>query len=51
MTSAADFLRGAAIVAGRDLRSNARGLKVWIISGLTLLLVLIAAFGIAAVVP
>ena len=41
-----DVFRGSLIVAGRDLRSNARGLKVWIISGLTLLAILGAAFGI-----
>ena len=51
MTSrVADLFRGALIVAGRDLRSNVHGLKVWIISGLTLLAVLGAAFGIGAVV-
>jgi ABC-type transport system involved in multi-copper enzyme maturation permease subunit len=44
-----DLFRGSVIVAGRDLRANARGLKVWIISGLTLLAVLGAAFGIGAV--
>lgn len=44
-----DLLRGTLIVAMRDLRSNGRGLKVWIICGLTLLAVLGAAFGIAAV--
>ncbi len=42
-----DVFRGALIVAGRDLRANSRGLKVWIICGLTLLAVLAAAFGIA----
>ncbi len=42
----ADAFRGALIVAGRDLRSNARGAKVWAISGLTLLAILVAAFGI-----
>jgi ABC-type transport system involved in multi-copper enzyme maturation permease subunit len=41
-----DAFRGALIVASRDLRANARGLKVWIISGLTLLAILGAAFGI-----
>ena len=41
-----DAFRGSLIVAGRELRSNARGLKVWIICGLTLLLVLAASFGI-----
>ena len=41
-----DVFRGSLIVAGRDLRSNARGLKVWMISGLTLLAILGAAFGI-----
>ena len=46
----ADVFRGALTVAMRDLRSNSRGLKVWIISGLTLLAVLGAAFGIGAVV-
>ena len=45
-----DAFRGAFTVASRDLRSNARGLKVWIISGLTLLAVLGAAFGIGSVV-
>ena len=47
---ASDVFRGALIVAGRDLRSNSRGLKVWIISGLTLLAVLGAAFGIGSLV-
>ncbi len=46
-----DTFRGALIVAGRDLRSNSRGLKVWIISGFTLLAILGSAFGIAAVSP
>ncbi len=41
-----DAFRGSLIVASRDLRANARGLKVWIISGLTLLAILGAAFGI-----
>lgn len=45
-----DTFRGALIVAGRDLRSNTHGLKVWIISGSMLLAVLIAAFGIGSVV-
>ncbi len=45
-----EAFRGALIVAGRDLRSNGRGLKIWIISGLTLLAVLGSAFGIGAVV-
>ena len=48
--SPSDLFRGALTVASRDLRSNSRGLKVWIISGLTLLAVLGAAFGIGAVV-
>lgn len=42
-----DVFRGALIVAGRDLRANSRGFKVWIICGLTLLAVLAAAFGIS----
>ncbi len=46
-----DVFRGAWTVASRDLRSNARGAKVWIISGLFLLGVLGSAFGIGAVVP
>ncbi len=41
-----DLFRGSWIVAARDLRANAHGLKVWIISGLTLLAILGAAFGI-----
>ena len=41
-----DWVRGSLIVASRDLRANAHGLKVWIISGLTLLAILGAAFGI-----
>ena len=41
-----DLFRGSLIVAGRDLRANAHGLKVWLISGLTLLAILGAAFGI-----
>ncbi len=41
-----DWVRGSVIVASRDLRANARGLKVWLISGLTLLAILGAAFGI-----
>lgn len=45
-----DTFRGALIVASRDLRSNSHGLKIWIISGLTLLAVLAAAFGIGSVV-
>lgn len=45
-----DAFRGALIVAGRDLRSNSHGLKIWIISGLTLLAVLGASFGIGSVV-
>ena len=48
--SPSDVFRGALTVAARDLRSNSRGLKVWIISGLTLLAVLASAFGIGAVV-
>ncbi len=46
MSDPRDWFRGAAIVAGRDLRANAHGLKVWLISGLTLLAILGAAFGI-----
>ena len=42
-----DWVRGSLIVASRDLRANAHGLKVWIISGLTLLAILGAAFGIS----
>ena len=49
-SSPRDAFRGAWIVAGRDLRSNSHGLKIWIISGLTLLAVLGSAFGIGAVV-
>ncbi len=45
-----DAFRGALTVATRDLRSNARGLKVWLISGLTLLVIVASAFGIGAVV-
>ena len=45
-----DAFRGTFIVAGRDLRANSRGLKIWIISGLTLLAVLGSAFGIGSVV-
>lgn len=45
-----DAFRGALTVAARDLRSNARGLKMWLISGLTLLAVLGSAFGIGAIV-
>jgi ABC-type transport system involved in multi-copper enzyme maturation permease subunit len=41
-----DLFRGSLIVASRDLRANAHGLKVWMICGLTLLAVLGAAFGI-----
>ncbi len=46
-----DAFRGALTVAGRDLRANGRGSKVWIISGLTLLVVVGASFGIAGLVP
>ena len=42
-----DWFRGSLIVASRDLRANARGLKVWIMCGLALLLVLGAALGIS----
>ncbi len=41
-----DWFRGSLIVASRDLRANARGLKVWIMCGLALLLVVGAALGI-----
>jgi len=43
-----DLFRGSLVVAGRDLRANARGLKVWIMCGLALLLVLGAALGISS---
>ena len=42
-----DWFRGSLIVASRDLRANARGLKVWIMCGLALLLVVGAALGIS----
>ncbi len=42
-----DWFRGSLIVASRDLRANARGLKVWIMCALALLLVLGAALGIS----
>lgn len=45
-----DLFRGSLIVAGRDLRSNAHGLKVWLMCGLALLLVLGAALGISTFV-
>ena len=44
--SVRDVFRGSLVVAFRDLRSNSRGLKVWIISGLTLLAIVGASFGI-----
>lgn len=46
-----DLVRGSLIVATRDFRSNARGVKVWIISGLTLLAILAASFGITQLAP
>ncbi len=42
-----DWFRGSLIVATRDLRANARGLKVWIMCALALLLVVGAALGIS----
>ncbi len=42
-----DVFRGSLIVASRDLRANAHGLKVWIMCALALLLVLGAALGIS----
>jgi ABC-type transport system involved in multi-copper enzyme maturation permease subunit len=42
-----DWFRGSLIVASRDLRANARGLKVWIMCALALLLVVGGALGIS----
>lgn len=42
-----DWFRGSLIVASRDLRANARGLKVWIMCALALLLIVGAALGIS----